>query len=353
MRNFLRKTQLGSFFLDSSAKSRYLAYAIIITVSAVLAWRFQWDMLFVPAGVATALILLEIFSFYKKYMWIAVIILAQVYAVSMLIYITYFALFFAEVSGSVAFFVFVVNEIIAITGVIVASITAFTLTRGKIWFTLLLSFVAFDLTYVLLIAYANQIPGFTVVTDAILAFVALIAVLVIKLYLPRYKSEEFDPKSLGQNRKTTAVKTSVEKRLAPDYKELPIVDNELNAFGFLHRNRVYFVVPVNPERSFKLQKNSLVMDGTPVTGLLEAVLSQAGKFASQHKLKGRNVVPVLYVKNNNQAGKLITVKVASKNYPDRSLGALHITTPEGFYALLKRVKTSKQGELKEKQLASL
>lgn len=337
---------LTTLYKTSLLKNRALVAGAITILATLVAFQFGYNPFYVAAGTITVALLLEGFFFYRSYIPSIVATLGFFLFGSLFVGTTYLVLTPAVESGLEAFapeyvlFTVLIMEIILVISVIISVLMAYTLTRGKAWINIMLAGITYNSAYILL---SMTGAGISFVFISLFSLGAMLIVLAVKMFIPRYKTTKLDPELvLPTDKTTTVIQTKVEKRLGTDYEPIE-TQSKLGAFAFKHEGQVYYVTPLAPEQSLNVfKRNTLMVDNIPMTGLLEAHLKEAAIFAKTHGLKTKNVIPVLYVNKHNELGKLTTIKVRDKNYPDKKIGSLHIVSPDGFYNLVRRNSTAKK-----------
>lgn len=321
--------------------TRLTAYITIIGLTALLSWRFEGEIA-LNIGVATVLTLVfEAVVYHYSQLVIALIITAQLFIISMFSYIMYGILVEFTGSPNFALTLIIALQLIGMSGIFVSTITAYFIAKGKIWVTLTLSFIAYDVVFIWVVA--NN-PTMSYLITAMIAIIAQAVVLLVRVIFPLRRKETFKPEDVPSSAKISAIQDNIRKLLENNYAHVPS-NSKISGFSFVNENHVFYVVPLNPTRHLKVSKNELILDDVPVTGMLELTLKETSQLRKEHKLGSKQVIPVIYVKNNNLLGAFTSLKVFSRERPDRMLGSVFVTTPGGFKILLKKKQADVSSKL--------
>jgi hypothetical protein len=181
-----------------------------------------------------------------------------------------------------------------------------------------------------------------------IALIGMVGMLILKMFIPKYKVSPFDIKSLPSNRSSSSIIGAIKKDLGEEFTELKF-NSTTGSRVFIYGRRIYSLTPLTPDRHLRIRKNDLIIDDKEITGLLEAVLSDLKTFSKQSKIKEKYLVPLIYVKKNNELNPITTIKVATRNHPDRPLGNVHIVSPSGFKSIIRRQIQDPKHKLNEEQ----
>lgn len=328
-------------YLASSWIERLFVSASIVLLAAIIAHKGQYDAALTAIGFSGLLVAAHIAVRYPTQLATALVVVGHV-ALVLTISTLHATMFIDQFGYGAVFIVIAVNLLASI----LLTVCAVRWSAGKLWLTLLLTFLCLDLLGSVVVASTNILN--LLIAPALAALMLLVRCILWRNLWRRFRSRndlDASRDKFAKFRSAAALDslTTVLESAGANIRTAPETSGPINAIVETVDAVYYLTVIKSP--AIKIFAGGMSTDGTLLDPLFVQAYLSAAKLHKGFKGLGKNrEMRVMVVNANSKEGKEQTLGLKVKGGKRGTIGIITLSSPA---AMLRTVKNSEAAPKKK------
>ena len=332
-------------YLKTKLTTKLIGFIVITAISAVISWRFEFNIPVVAISVAAIMVLVHVSITYTNSLLTSAVTIGQMLLALGLGYgLTVYFYALQDVLQIDVALLQLLTLTVALCVIASYILFSFLFSRGRMWINLFFSFLIFNVVSTAIWAFNFD----KVLLGLGIGYIAGLAFLYLRT-LSRKKNKPIQKKDI--------LTGPLKKRGENLFKETNLTFDNLKNADTWHKthylayneHQVYAVHFLTVRNSFVANNKGVFADNENIGNLLESIKLEV---RAHRKVLPKKIISVFVVPAESALPQgIITVNISKKNQPDHNLGPVVIITPTRFKKMVKeQAKTHKMSSKELKKL---